>query len=106
MVSGGYCYLPQGIGHTVRARTKARAAVIEKIHEPESGEPAGQVVLGNESDIKPTALMGDEALRVCALEARWKCGLLHREVNTMTYHDPGAALRHEVGPLHHGTWAC
>jgi (S)-ureidoglycine aminohydrolase len=97
---GGFFYIPQGTKHTVRARTKARAAVIEKIYQSEDGAPAPQVVVGKETEIRPSALMGDESLRVCALMPDGP--EYDFAVNTMTY-DPGAALSMvEIHIMEHG----
>ena len=98
--SGGFFYIPQGVKHVVRATKKTRAAVIEKAYRPEAGAPAPEVVAGHEAAIQPTALMGDEALRVCALMPDGPG--YDFAVNTMTY-DPGAALGMvEVHIMEHG----
>ncbi len=67
LTPGGFAYLPQGAAHSVRAPGIARAAVIEKAYEPAAGAAAPTVVVGDEDDVAPTALMGDSALRVRAL---------------------------------------
>jgi len=100
--AGGFAYLPQGMPHTVRALSACRAAVIEKPYEPlaDLDGDAPHVVVGNESNIKPVALMGDEALRVCALMPDGPA--YDFAVNTMTY-DPGAALGIvEIHVMEHG----
>ncbi|HVC47659.1 MAG TPA: (S)-ureidoglycine aminohydrolase [Terracidiphilus sp.] len=97
---GGFAYLPQGLPHTVRAAGNARAAVIEKPYEAQPGAFAPQFVAGDEAAITPTALMGDEALRVRALMPDGPA--YDFAVNTMTY-DPGAALSMvEVHVMEHG----
>ena len=102
LAPGGYAYLPQGAKHTVRAKTDARAAIIEKIYEPapDNFEERPQVVVGKEAEVTATALMGDEGLRVRALMPD---GLAYDfAVNTMTY-DPGAALSMvEIHVMEHG----
>jgi (S)-ureidoglycine aminohydrolase len=100
LAAGGYAYLPQGAEHSVKARKKSRAAVIEKNYAMEQGTAAPRIVVGNEAAIKPTALMGDDALRVCALMPDGPA--YDFAVNTMTY-DPGAALNMvEVHVMEHG----
>src|SRR5208337_2609940 len=98
---GGFAFLPQETPHTVRARIPSRSVVIEKPYEPlSSNEQAAQIVVGNESSIAPVALMGDEALRVCALMPDGPA--YDFAVNTMTY-DPGAALSMvEIHVMEHG----
>ncbi len=97
---GGYVYLPQGEPHSVRAGGSARGVVIEKPYEATMDSPAPKLVVGNEAEISPVALMGDEALRVRSLmpdEPAYDFA-----VNTMTY-DPGAALSMvEVHVMEHG----
>jgi (S)-ureidoglycine aminohydrolase len=98
---GGFAFLPQGTPHTVQAKIPSRAAVIEKPYEYLSDqEQTAQIVVGNESAIEPVALMGDEALRVCALMPDGPA--YDFAVNTMTY-DPGAALSMvEIHVMEHG----
>jgi (S)-ureidoglycine aminohydrolase len=94
--------LPQGAKHTVRARSDARAAIIEKIYEraPDETEEIPRVVVGKEADVTATPLMGDEALRVRALMPDGS--EYDFAVNTMTY-DPGAALSMvEIHVMEHG----
>lgn len=97
---GKYAYLPQGVEHSVGSRGIARAAVIEKHYEPPAEADAPEIVVGEEDAIKPSAVMGDEALRVRALlpdRAPYDFA-----VNTMTY-DPGASLSLvEIHVMEHG----
>ena len=97
---GGYAYLPKDTPHSVIAKTIARAAVIEKPYEPLPDADAPKIVVGKESAVKPVALMGDAALRVCSMMPD---GLPYDfAVNTMTY-DPGAALSMvEIHIMEHG----
>lgn len=100
LAPGAYAYLPQGAQHTLRARTAGRAAVIEKTYEPQPGAAAAEIVVGNEADVQPVALMGDEGLRVRALMPDG--APYDFAVNTMTY-DPGAALSMvEIHVMEHG----
>jgi len=102
LAPGGFAYIPQGVKHTVRAKTDARAALIEKVYEPalDAAEEAPQVVVGRESDVAVKPLMGDEALRVRSLMPDGPA--YDFAVNTMTY-DPGAALGMvEVHVMEHG----
>jgi (S)-ureidoglycine aminohydrolase len=97
---GGFAFLPHGTPHTVSALTASRAAVIEKAYETQSGAAAPEIVVGNEGNVAPVALMGDESLRVRSLMPD---GLPYDfAVNTMTY-DPGAALSMvEIHVMEHG----
>ncbi len=102
LAPGGFAYLPQGTKHTVRARTDAAAAIIEKLYEPESDEVQDRprVVVGKEADVPAMPLMGDEALRVRVLMPDGP--EYDFAVNTMTY-DPGAALSMvEIHVMEHG----
>jgi (S)-ureidoglycine aminohydrolase len=99
---GAFAFLPQGTPHTIRALLPSRAALIEKPYERigDGKEPAPEVVVGNEKEIAPIPLMGDETLRVCSLMPDGPaCDFA---VNTMTY-DPGAALGMvEIHVMEHG----
>jgi (S)-ureidoglycine aminohydrolase len=100
LAAGGFAYLPQGMPHSVRARTKSRAAIIEKPYRREAGAGRPQAVVGSESAVPPVALMGDELLRVRALMPDGPA--YDFAVNTMTY-DPGAALSMvEIHVMEHG----
>ena len=98
--SGGFGYLPQGGEHAVRAVVASRAAVIEKMYQAQPGAASPQIVIGSESKIAGTPLMGDEGLRVRALMPDGPP--YDFAVNTMTY-DPGAALSMvEIHVMEHG----
>jgi (S)-ureidoglycine aminohydrolase len=100
LAPGGFAYLPQGTPHDVHSGCKARAAVIEKPHEPQPDSTAPQIVVGAESTINPMPLMGDQSLRVCSLMPDGPA--YDFAVNTMTY-DPGAALSMvEIHVMEHG----
>jgi (S)-ureidoglycine aminohydrolase len=102
LAPGGFAYIPQGVKHAIRAKTDARATIIEKVYEPvpETAEEAPQVVVGKESDVAGKPLMGDASLRVRSLmpdEPAYDFA-----VNTMTF-DPGAALSMvEAHVMEHG----
>jgi len=97
---GGYAYLPQGAPYTVRAPGIARAALIEKPYEPAAGTAAPEILVADEGDVAPVALMGDNALRVRALMPDGPP--YDFAVNTMTY-DPGASLSMvEIHVMEHG----
>jgi (S)-ureidoglycine aminohydrolase len=98
--TGGFAYLPQGTKHSVRALSKARAALIEKPYEPQPDGAEPQITIGKESAIAPVPLMGDNALRVVSLMPDGEP--YDFAVNTMTY-DPGAALSMvEIHVMEHG----
>jgi (S)-ureidoglycine aminohydrolase len=95
-----FAYLPQGMPHTVRTKSDARAALIEKPRSPSPDGEQPQVVVGNEREKTDVPLMGDEALRVRALMPDGPA--YDFAVNTMTY-DPGAALSMtEIHVMEHG----
>ena len=97
---GGFAYLPEGSPHTVRAPGIARAALIEKPHEPQAGAAAPEIVVGDEATVTATPLMGDPSLRVRALMPDGQP--YDFAVNTMTY-DPGASLPMvEIHVMEHG----
>jgi (S)-ureidoglycine aminohydrolase len=100
LTPGGYAYLPSGAPHTVRAPGIARAAVIEKPYETTAGAAPPTIVIGDENDAASVPLMGDSALRVCALLP--DAPAYDFAVNTMTY-DPGASLSMvEIHVMEHG----
>jgi (S)-ureidoglycine aminohydrolase len=74
--------------------------VIEKPYEAAAGSAATEIVVGNEKDIKPAAVMGDETLRVRSMMPDGQG--YDFAVNTMEY-DPGAQLSMvEVHVMEHG----
>jgi (S)-ureidoglycine aminohydrolase len=100
LVAAGFAYLPQGTAHEVRALKASRVAVIEKQYEPFEGASAPEIVVGNENEIKPVTLLGDEGLRVRSMMpdgAGYDFAM-----NSMVY-DPGTALPMvEVHVMEHG----
>jgi len=97
---GGFAYLPQGEPHAVRALGIARAALIEKPYETAAGPAAPKIVVGDESSMRATPLMDDDALEVRALMP--DSPAYDFAVNTMTY-DPGASLSMvEIHVMEHG----
>ena len=100
LAPGGFAYLPQGAPHTVRARDKSRAAVIEKPYQCEAGAPGLDILVGDEAAKTSVPLLGDEALRVRSLMPDGPG--YDFAVNTMTY-EPGAALSMvEIHIMEHG----
>jgi (S)-ureidoglycine aminohydrolase len=99
--TGGYAYLPPGIGFVLFAPEGARIAVIEKEYQPldrakntdqKAATPQPQapaMLIGKEGSIAPQAFMGDEALLVRTLLP--DDSAFDFAVNTMTY-QPGAIL--------------
>jgi len=97
---GGFAYLPSGANYCVTAIGNAKAALIEKVHEPMPDGPSPEVIIGNESSIPEMPLMGDSSLRVRSLIPNTDA--YDFAVNTMTY-DPGAALSMvEAHVMEHG----
>jgi (S)-ureidoglycine aminohydrolase len=98
--SGSYAYLPQGTAHSIRAKRKSRAALIEKPYEREAGAELPKARVGAETAVASVALMGDEGLQVRSLMPDGPP--YDFAVNTMTY-APGAALSMvEVHVMEHG----
>jgi (S)-ureidoglycine aminohydrolase len=88
------------MAHTVRAKSVARAAIIEKPYEALADTPAPGMVIGSDTTVTPTPLLGDTALRVQNLMPDGPS--YDFAVNTMTY-DPGAALSMvEIHIMEHG----
>ncbi len=99
---GGYCFVPQGLAHTLLSPTAGtRAAVIEKRYIPLEGIAAPALLIASEPSIPGVALNGDAALQVRALlppdDVAFDFAL-----NTMEY-QPGAQLSQvEVHVMEHG----
>jgi (S)-ureidoglycine aminohydrolase len=100
LVPGGYAYIPSGLDCTLAARNESRLAVIEKSYQPFAGAAASGLLVGNESNVPSTALMGDEDLQVRSLLPNQPT--FDFAVNTMSY-QPGAALSQvEIHVMEHG----
>jgi (S)-ureidoglycine aminohydrolase len=100
LASGGFAYLPQGSPHNIRALAASRAALIEKPYVPQTPTSVPEIVVGDQSTVAPTPLMGDETLRVQSLMPAGPA--YDFAVNIMTY-DPGAALTMvEIHVMEHG----
>lgn len=100
LISGGYAFMPQGMRHTVSAKHKARAVVIEKSHLPHSMGSPSIPIIGHEKDVAASALMGDNDLQVQTLLPDKP--EFDFAVNLMTY-QPGASLSMvEIHVMEHG----
>jgi (S)-ureidoglycine aminohydrolase len=98
--SGAYAYIPADLTHTVTASSATCLAVIEKPYHPLAGVSAPTLLVGNESSVASTALMGDPDLQVRALLPDQPA--FDFAVNTMTY-QPGASLSMvEIHVMEHG----
>ena len=96
----GYAYLPEGLPHTLTARSAAHLAVMEKPYQPLEGTAAPGMLAGRESDVVPAPLMGDPDLLVSSLLPDQPA--FDFAVNTMTY-QPGASLSMvEIHVMEHG----
>jgi (S)-ureidoglycine aminohydrolase len=97
---GSFGYIPQGLAHTLTAQKSARIAVIEKLYRPVDGHKLPTLLVGSESAVASTALMGDDGVQVRALlpdEPGFDFA-----VNTMAY-QPGASLSMvEAHVMEHG----
>ena len=96
----GYAYLPEGISHKIVAKTKSRAAVVEKTYEPVEKLQAPGLIVSSEDSVSSHALDGDSDLQVkCLLPDEPQFDFA---VNTMVY-QPGAALSMvEMHVMEHG----
>jgi (S)-ureidoglycine aminohydrolase len=98
--ANGYAFLPAGMKHQVQSEGAARAVVIEKPFVALKRAKPSQPVFGNERDIAPQPLMGDEALQVRSMVPADIAYDL--AVNTMTF-QPGASLPMvEIHVMEHG----
>jgi (S)-ureidoglycine aminohydrolase len=98
--AGDYAYFPPGGEAVLAAKSKARAAIIEKPYRTLSGVPSPKYFAGREADVPPVPLMGDDALQVRTLVPDHPS--FDFAVNTMTYL-PGASLPMvEVHVMEHG----
>lgn len=98
--TAGFAYLPTGTDCSVTAMGAAKAALIEKVYEPDTNGPIPAVVISNESSVAEVPLMGDSSLRVRSLMP--DTDAYDFAVNTMTY-DPGAGLSMvEIHVMEHG----
>jgi len=97
---GGYVYVPPDQPHGIVARRPSRALVLEREHLVDDGAPAPHLVTGQESDVAPQPLLGDEAVEVRALLP--DAPAFDLAVNSMTF-APGAALSQvEMHVMEHG----
>ena len=103
LATGGFAYVPDNVTHSFRTwQENTRAAVIERRYMPLPGvfDRPRAILTGKESDVPPTALMGDEALQVRTLLPADMA--FDFAVNTMTY-QPGASLSMvEIHVMEHG----
>ena len=98
MTKDHYAYLPPGDTRAVTASTKAKAIVIEKPYVPLEGEPAA--LFGDERQLAPHPLMGDDALAVRTMIPTDPA--YDMAVNTMTF-EPGSSLPMvEIHVMEHG----
>lgn len=97
---GGYAYIPQGVEQRVSAIEKARAVVIEQPYRAVKGIGTPELLVGQEQEVTPQALMGDGDLQVRTLLPDPVA--FDFAVNTMSY-APGAALSMvEIHVMEHG----
>ncbi len=100
--AGGYCFVPQGLQHTLTsAAAGTRAVVIEKPYLALAGVDAPALLIASEGSIPGMPLMGDDALQVRALLPP-DDPAFDFAVNTMEF-EPGASLSMvEVHVMEHG----
>jgi len=96
----GYAYLPAGIPHRVAATVASRAAVIEKLYQPDSGTERPGVLVSSEDAVFSHPLGDDPDLQVKELLPDTTS--YDFAVNTMVY-QPGASLSMvEMHVMEHG----
>jgi (S)-ureidoglycine aminohydrolase len=105
---GSYAYFPTDYPHTLTAITPSRVSVIDKpflpldpLYMKQLGtDPYPWFLIGNEPDVAPVPLHGDESLQVRSLLPDSLA--FDFAVNTMTY-APGAAISQvEIHTMEHG----
>jgi (S)-ureidoglycine aminohydrolase len=100
LAAGGFAYLPPGDPSAIRAKSAARAAVIEKPYVPLANQSAPARFTGNEAGAAVTLLAGDPDLEVRMLVP--DTPPFDFAVNTMVY-QPGASLPMvEIHVMEHG----
>lgn len=109
--AGSYAFMPAEHAHSLRAEAAARVVVVEKHFQPLAAEHAQVLanaserdlpwcLVGNEMDLTPTALHGDDDLQVRSLLP--SSPAFDFACNTMSY-APGASLSQvEVHLMEHG----
>lgn len=89
LAPGGYAYLPVGDDLRIASTGGGRAAVIEKEYIPLAGADEPHRFTGDEHDLAPQPLLGDDAVQVrCMIPDG---AAFDFAVNTMTY-EPGSSL--------------
>jgi (S)-ureidoglycine aminohydrolase len=97
---GGFAYVPPDTDHAFTASAPAVLQIIERPFTPLPGTDALRLITGNEANVPPVPLGGDEDLIVRALMSPDSAHDF--AVNTMTY-APGASLSQaEVHVMEHG----
>jgi (S)-ureidoglycine aminohydrolase len=95
-----FVYVPAGIRLPIRAKTRARAVVIEKAFQPLVDVAAPAMLKGDENAIEGSAFMGDSDLQVRMLLPSGPS--FDFAMNTMTF-QPGATLPMvEMHVMEHG----
>ena len=100
LTARGYTYLPAGNSHRIVALTASRAAVIEKLYQPNADTDSSGVLISSEDAILSEPLDGDPSLQVKHLLPDTMS--FDFAVNTMVY-QPGASLSMvEMHVMEHG----
>ncbi len=98
--AGGYGYLPAAHNETLRTSIPARLAIIEKPYIPLRDMAPPAALFGNEGDVAPQPLEGDDDVEVRSLLPADPS--FDFAVNTLAY-QPGATLpRVEIHVMEHG----
>ena len=100
LTARSYTYLPAGNSHRIVALTASRAAVIEKLYQPNADTDSSGVLISSEDAILSEPLDGDPSLQVKHLLPDTMS--FDFAVNTMVY-QPGASLSMvEMHVMEHG----
>lgn len=96
----GFAAVPPDLTHTIQSSSGAKLAVIEKKFVLQNGVALPKLLVGDESTLESTPLLGDEDLRVRTMipdDAGYDFA-----VNTMSYVPGGSLSMVEVHVMEHG----
>lgn len=100
LTEGGFAYLPPGVEYTLQTKTAARLVVIEKNYARMPGTNTPELVIAHESERKPAAFLGDEALQLKLLLP--DVPAMDMAVNIFEYAPGGTLPQVEIHVMEHG----
>jgi (S)-ureidoglycine aminohydrolase len=98
--AGGFAYLPPGLEYKFHTKTRARVLVIEKHYVRMPGTNTPGFRIAHESDFKPSAFLGDDALQLKLLLA--DVPAYDMAVNIFQYAPGGTLPQVEIHVMEHG----